>query len=73
MCTLCPGSTRTHFFEKTGAKTPIWQVAGARCKRGVGRLNADKAVVVPGMINRLLRLVPAQIKAYGVALLKKHT
>ena len=74
VCTLCPGSTRTHFFEKTGAKTPIWAMSPERvAKEAWEGLNADKAVVVPGMINRLLRLVPAQIKAYGVALLKKHT
>lgn len=72
VCTLCPGTTRTNFFEKTGSKTPIWAMAPERvAKEAWDGMLAGKAVVVPGRINRLLRLVPAQLKAYGVALLKK--
>ncbi len=74
-CVRCVRVLHEHVsLKKTGAKTPIWAMSPERvAKEAWEGLNADKAVVVPGMINRLLRLVPAQIKAYGVALLKKHT
>lgn len=37
VCTLCPGSTRTHFFEKTGAKTPIWAMSPERVAKRRGK------------------------------------
>lgn len=70
--TLCPGTTRTKFFAKTGKKTPIWAMTPEKVVEAAWKgIQKDQAVVVPGIINQLLRLVPANLKAYGVALLKK--
>lgn len=72
VCTLCPGTTRTPFFRKTGKKTPIWAMSPERvvdlawkgCKE-------NREVIVPGIVNQLLCILPAGWKAKGIALLKK--
>lgn len=70
--TLCPGTTRTKFFAKTGKKTPIWAMTPEKVVEVAWKgIQKDKAVVVPGVVNQLLRLVPANLKAYGVAFMKK--
>lgn len=72
VCTLYPGTTRTAFFEKAGSKTPFWAMspdkvaAAAYCG-----LLKNKEMIVPGLINQILRLVPADLKVKGVAFLKK--
>ena len=69
---LCPGTTRTDFFEKAGSRTPVWAMApGLVAECAVDGLEQNKAVIIPGRINRVLRFVPPCIKAYGVAFLKK--
>lgn len=68
---LCPGTTRTAFFHKTGKRTPIWamspdkvvQIAWDGMERG-------RSVIVPGMLNQMLRYLPSSWKARCIALLK---
>lgn len=70
--TLCPGTTRTKFFRKTGRHTPLWAMSPDKVAQQAWKGMKDgKALIVPGMLNRLLCLVPAGIKARGVAFLKK--
>lgn len=72
VCTLYPGTTRTDFFRKTGAKTPFWAMSADKVARiAYDGLLKNKEVIVPGVLNQLLRCVPAFIKLKGVALLKK--
>lgn len=70
--TLCPGTTRTKFFEITGKRTPIWAMSPNRVAEEAWKgLEKGQAVIVPGLMNRILRFIPAGIKAQGVALLKR--
>lgn len=70
--TLCPGTTRTKFFEKAGQKTPIWAMSAEKtAKIAVDGLMKNKGVIVPGVINNILRIVPSGVKMYFVEMLKK--
>lgn len=69
---VCPGTTRTKFFEKAGQKTPIWAMNPEKVADiAFEEMILGKDVIVPGLMNQLLRFVPSGIKARGVALLKK--
>ena len=72
VCTLYPGTTRTRFFDRVGSKTPVWAMSPdkvAQC--AYDGLMRNKEMIIPGVMNRLLRLVPTKIKLLGVAVLKK--
>lgn len=72
VCVLCPGTTRTQFFKKEGKKTPVWAMpAGKLAEYTVEQFEKNKAVIVPGMINRVMRFVPSGIKSLSVAIMKK--
>lgn len=71
VCTLYPGTTRTDFFRKTGAKTPFWAMSPDKVAQiAFDGLMKNKEVIIPGFLNRFLRCVPASVKLRGVALLK---
>ena len=69
---LCPGTTRTRFFEKEGMDTPFWAMSPESVARDGWRgLRAGCGVIVPGMMNKLIRLVPSGIKTFFTAQMKK--
>jgi len=55
--TLCPGSTRTEFFERAGLKNsrPEWHMMNADvvARAGYRGLMRGKRVVIPGWVNKL--------------------
>jgi short-subunit dehydrogenase len=64
---LCPGFTRTGFQARAGVRTqglrgPMWQDAAEVAAVGWSGFRSDRAVVVPGALNRMaafgVRLVP---------------
>ena len=70
--TLCPGTTRTKFFEKEGKKTPVWAMSAEKtAKVAIDGLMQNKDVIVPGVINNILRIVPSCVKMYFVGLMKR--
>lgn len=72
VCALCPGTTRTAFFEKTGSQAPIWAMTATKVAKAACRgLERNREVIVPGVGNRLLQLLPQRVKLRGVALLKR--
>lgn len=72
VCVLCPGTTRTAFFEKAGSEVPIWAMSARKVAKAAFRgLERNREVIVPGVGNRLLQLLPQKVKLQGVALLKK--
>lgn len=74
VCTLYPGTTRTGFFEKAGSKTPFWAMSPDRvAKIAYSGLMKNQEVIIPGILNRTMRLIPANLKVKGIALLKKRT
>ncbi len=72
VCTLCPGTTETKFFEKEGIKTPAWAMSAVKvAEYAIDGLEKNKAVIIPGRANKVFRIIPAEIKLMVVALLKK--
>lgn len=72
VCTLYPGTTRTDFFKKAGTKTPFWAMSPDKVADIAYRgLMKNKEIIIPGTLNRAMRLLPSSLKARGVALLKK--
>jgi len=72
VCTLCPGATSTNFFKQEGTKIPInamlpEQVADYAYRR----LMKNKAVSIPGVINRIKNIFPEMTKVFFVANMKK--
>lgn len=73
VCTLCPGTTKTEFFKKEGVKTPVWAMpAGKVAEYAIDGLERDKAVIVPGKMNKVFRMVPSEIKLAVIAGMKKN-
>lgn len=73
ICTLCPGTTDTDFFHKTGRETPKGAMSPERtAEYAYRKLMRNKEVAVPGILNQLLRIVPVKIKIFFVALIKKE-
>ena len=68
---LCPGATRTNFFEKEGTNTPANAMSPKEvAELAIHGLNKNVAVIIPGIMNRLLQLFPQKIKMYAVAKMK---
>lgn len=72
VCTLCPGTTDTKFFEKEGIKTPAWAMSAVKvAEYAIDGLCKNKAVIIPGKTNKLFRVIPSEIKLIAISLLKK--
>ncbi len=73
VCVLCPGTTRTAFFRKTGKRTPVWAMSPDKVVDAAWcGMEQGKTVIIPGIVNQLLRYLPSGLKAKGVAWLKSH-
>ena len=55
---LCPGSTRTEFFERAGMKSSrsdfVMMDAGVVAELGYRGLMRGKRVVIPGVLNKIM-------------------
>lgn len=72
VCLLCPGTTRTAFFERAGSVAPMWAMSARKVAKAAFRgLDRNREMIVPGMGNRLLQLLPQRVRLWGIALLKK--
>ncbi|MDR1795468.1 MAG: SDR family oxidoreductase, partial [Erysipelotrichaceae bacterium] len=59
VCTICPGATKTGFFVREGVKTPARTMsAEGVAKYAYNCLKKNKAIGIPGIINRLMQLAP---------------
>lgn len=71
VCTLCPGTTNTEFFQKTGKRTPAGAMSPDKvAEYAYHKLMKNREIIVPGIINRILRIVPVRIKIFFVTLIK---
>lgn len=71
---LCPGATRTRFFERAGTPvSPGAMDAAAVARAGYRGLMRGRAVIVPGVRNRLMQLAPTPLKVAVVAYLKQRS
>lgn len=72
ICALCPGTTETEFFVRAGKKTPFGAMPAKKvAEYGYRKLMQNKEVAVPGIINKIFRVIPANIKIFFVAIIKK--
>lgn len=72
VCTLCPGTTDTKFFEKEGIKTPAWAMSAIKvAEYAIDGLEKNKAVIIPGKANKFFCIIPSELKLMAVAFLKK--
>ncbi len=69
---LCPGTTKTGFFESSNQKCPKWAMDPARvAKIGARQIARKKPVQIVGSANRLLTMLPARVKIAGIAKIKR--
>lgn len=72
VCCLCPGPAATSFYRKSRQKVPFFAMQAADCAAyAYAKMKSGQTVIVPGMTNRLLRLVPKKQAMYFVGKLKK--
>lgn len=65
---LCPGATRTEFFHRAGKSTPKSAMSAKRVADvAFKKLMHNKGVIVPGLLNKLLLLIPKNIRMAGIA------
>lgn len=73
VCCLCPGATRTGFFERAGTPvSPGAMSAASVARAGYRGLARGRAVIVPGVRNRLMQLAPTPLKVAVVTRLKRR-
>lgn len=71
VCALCPGSTKTQFFEKEGMETPpMTHTPEAVAEYAYRKLMRNKAVIVPGLFNQVSRFIPTGLRIKMVAMMK---
>lgn len=71
VCTVCPGTTDTGFFERAGSKTPKNAMSPEKVAAyAYRRFQKNKAVSIPGLSFRLMKLCPVKIKTWVIALVK---
>lgn len=72
ICTLCPGATKTNFFNREKTETPKTAMSSnAVAEYAYKQLIKNKAVFIPGFINRFMQLLPQKIKMLSVAKMKE--
>lgn len=70
ICTVCPGPVDTGFYEKSGGKMPPLHLEPMEVARYT--LNhINEAVVVPGISNKLARIIPSGMKMRTVRKMKQ--
>ena len=68
VCTLCPGATSTEFFARAGKALPAVAMSAEKVASiaYTGLMN-NKEIIVPGLGNKTLRLIPTKIRMIGIA------
>lgn len=70
VCALCPGPTDTAFYQKSGGKMSHFHMTPEKVVNYCMK-HTDQTVIVPGITNRLVRLVPARIRIFFLKHMKK--
>ena len=71
ICCYCPGPVKTAFYDKEGVKPTIGAVSPAVAAKNLYQANWKKAVIVPGVGNKLMRLLPSGLRMKAVGHMKK--
>lgn len=71
VCVLCPGATKTNFFHREGTETPLNAMPADKVAQYTyEQFMKNKEVIVPGVINQMIRAIPIKIKMRIVANMK---
>ena len=71
--TLCPGATKTNFFNREGTITPHTAMSAEKVAQIAFRgLQKNKEIIIPGLKNRLLQLFPVKVKMISVPKMKQN-
>ncbi|MBR3363752.1 MAG: SDR family oxidoreductase [Solobacterium sp.] len=72
VCCLCPGPAATSFYRKSRQSIPAFAMKAEDCAvYAYEKMKSGQTVIIPGMINRLSRLVPKKPAMYFVKKMKK--
>lgn len=70
--TLCPGATKTRFFEKEHTTTPASAMSAEKVAQIAYKgMMKNKEIIIPGIKNVLLQCLPVKIKMRAVAMMKR--
>lgn len=73
VCILCPGSTKTEFFIREGAKTPQNAMSAEEVARyAYKRFMRNKEIIVPGLVNKIMLRIPVKLRMMAIARIKKQ-
>lgn len=70
VCALCPGPTDTAFYQKSGGKMSRFHMSAEKTVRYCMK-HVDQTVIVPGIINRFIRLIPVGIRVFFLKKMKE--
>lgn len=71
VCALCPGSTKTPFFEKEGLAIPVIADDPEKVAQFAYRkFKQNKAVIVPGFMNQASRFIPTNLRIRLAAMMQ---
>lgn len=70
VCALCPGPTDTAFYQKSGGKMSRFHMRPEEVVRYCMK-HTDQTVIIPGVVNRMMRLVPVKIRIFFLKHMKK--
>lgn len=71
VCCYCPGPVKTSFYEKEGVPATVGAISAASAAKHLYDANWKKALIVPGIGNHLMRLVPSGLRMKVVGNMKK--
>lgn len=70
--TLCPGATKTQFFEKEHTTTPASAMSAEKVAQIAYKgMMKNKEIIIPGIKNVLLQCLSVKIKMRAVAMMKR--
>ena len=70
ICTVCPGPVNTGFYQKSGGKMPPLHMEPMDVARYTLK-HVQEAVVVPGISNKIARILPSGMKMRTVGKMKQ--
>lgn len=73
VCCLCPGPVQTEFYAASGQSVPSFVMSAEACADYAYRqMKTGKTVIIPGLVNRIMRFVPEPIAVRYVMAAKRR-
>lgn len=68
---VCPGPVKTDFYAKGGLKVPLSAMSAESVVDYVSKHMKKKCVIIPGMMNKLIRILPVKMRMFFVKKMKR--